>query len=59
MEAKDLEAVTDLLARYLARFDMAPKYTKEEIDHLMLYKGVGEQVTWAYVVEVCEFLLSI
>jgi len=57
MESKDLEAVTDLLTRYLARFDMAPKYTKEEIDHMMLYKkGDGEQVTWAYVVEVCKML---
>lgn len=60
MESKDLEAVTDLLTRYLARFDMAPKYTKEEIDHLMLYKkGNGEQVTWAYVVEVSRFLGSV
>jgi hypothetical protein len=53
MEAKDLDAVTDLLKRYLSRFDMAPVYNKDEIEHLMLHKkNQGEQVIWSYVVEV-------
>ncbi|KAG9241919.1 acyl-CoA N-acyltransferase [Calycina marina] len=51
METRDLDAVTDLLKRYLDRFDMAPQYDKDEISHLMLHKGDGEQVTWTYVVE--------
>lgn len=52
MESKDLDAVAVLLKKYLDRFDMAPKFTKEELDHWLLYKGDGEQVAWCYVVEV-------
>lgn len=54
MELKDVDAVLDLLQRYLKKFDIAPVFTKEEIVHWMLHKnGTGEQVIWAYVVEVC------
>lgn len=56
MEAKDIDAVLDLLKRYLARFDMAPVFTREEVEHWLLHKkdaaGKTQQVVWSYVVEV-------
>ncbi|KAH6615776.1 acyl-CoA N-acyltransferase [Chaetomium sp. MPI-SDFR-AT-0129] len=53
MEAKDLDAVHDLLSRYLKRFDLTPVWNKDEIDHWLLHKkdAPGEQVIWSYVVE--------
>lgn len=53
MEAKDVDAVHDLLERYLSRFDMNPAFTKDEIDHWLLHKPNAEkqQVIWSYVVE--------
>ncbi len=51
MEAKDIDAVLDLLKRYLDRFDMAPVFTREEVEHWLLHKD-GEQVVWSFVVEV-------
>jgi glycylpeptide N-tetradecanoyltransferase len=52
MEMKDVDAVLDLLQKYLEKFDMAPVFTKEEIVHWMIHKKAsGEQVVWAYVVE--------
>ncbi|KAK6528977.1 glycylpeptide N-tetradecanoyltransferase [Orbilia ellipsospora] len=53
MEAKDTAAVKDLMDRYLVRFDMAPQFTEEEIDHWFLSKDVAdaERVIWTYVVE--------
>lgn len=53
MQSKDIEAVRDLLNRYLRRFELTQSFSDEEIDHLLLYKeapGV-EQVVWTYVVE--------
>lgn len=54
MEAKDVDAVQNLLKRYLARFDMAAVFTREEVDHWLLHKkdAPGERVVWTYVVEV-------
>lgn len=54
MEAKDIDAVLDLLKRYLAKFDVAPVFTREEVDHWLLHKkdAPGEQVIWSYVIEV-------
>jgi len=56
MEVKDIDVVLDLLKRYLARFDMAPVFTKEEVAHWLLHKedtaGKNQQVVWSYVVEV-------
>jgi glycylpeptide N-tetradecanoyltransferase len=54
MEAQDIDAVLDLLKRYLAKFDMAPVFTREEVGHWLLHKKVasGEQVIWSFVVEV-------
>ncbi|KAG7293942.1 bifunctional glutathione transferase/peroxidase [Staphylotrichum longicolle] len=53
MEAKDLDAVHDLLERYLKRFDLTPVWDKTEIEHWLLHKrnAPGEQVIWSYVVE--------
>jgi glycylpeptide N-tetradecanoyltransferase len=53
MEERDVDAVLDLLKRYLDRFDMAPIFTREEVDHWLLPKESAshEQVIWSYVVE--------
>jgi glycylpeptide N-tetradecanoyltransferase len=54
MEAKDIDGVLSLLKRYLAKFDMAPIFTREEVEHWLLHKkdSPGDQVVWSYVVEV-------
>jgi glycylpeptide N-tetradecanoyltransferase len=54
MEPKDIDGVLGLLKRYLARFDMAPMFTRDEVAHWLLHKkdAPGEQVIWSYVVEV-------
>lgn len=56
MEKKDVATVHNLLARYLAKFDICPKYTEEEVDHWLLHKESphGERVVWTYVVENSE-----
>ncbi|KAL7276479.1 glycylpeptide N-tetradecanoyltransferase [Rhizina undulata] len=53
MEAKDIDAVHSLLTRYLERFDMAPKFEREEVDHWLLHKETAgtERVVWTYVIE--------
>jgi hypothetical protein len=53
MEEKDVDAVHDLLERYLKRFDMNPAFKKDEIDHWLLHRpnAEKEQVIWSYVVE--------
>ncbi|KAI5778522.1 acyl-CoA N-acyltransferase [Geopyxis carbonaria] len=53
MEPRDLDAVHDLLTRYLERFDMAPRYSKDEVEHWFLHKNVQgrDQVIWCYVIE--------
>ena len=54
MERRDIDAVLDLLQRYLQRFDIAPVFTRDEVEHWLLHEdkeGV-EQVVWTYVVEV-------
>lgn len=57
MEIKDVDAVLDLLKRYLARFDMAPVFTKEEVQHWILHDDkLAERVTYSYVVEVSSFI---
>lgn len=52
MREKDVDAVVDLLTRYLARYDMAPEFTAEEARHWFLPKKDSKQVIWSYVVEV-------
>lgn len=53
MQDKDIEAVQDLLARYLKRFDMTPEFDAEEVKHWLLHdeSSTAEQVIWTYVVE--------
>jgi len=54
MERGDVDAVQDLLTRYLARTDMAQEFTKEEVIHWLLPSPASssgnEQVVWSYVV---------
>jgi glycylpeptide N-tetradecanoyltransferase len=58
MEEKDIDGVHSLLRRYLARFDIAPDFSREEIDHWLLHREEpgGERIVWSYVVEVRCFL---
>ncbi|KAK0391609.1 hypothetical protein NLU13_1109 [Sarocladium strictum] len=53
MQEKDVDDVLDLLKRYLARFDMAPEFTRDEAVHWFVPKVEpgGEQVVWTYVIE--------
>lgn len=53
MEAKDIDAVYDLLERYMQRFKLNQAFTREEIDHWLVYKEAEgkDQVVWSYVVE--------
>jgi glycylpeptide N-tetradecanoyltransferase len=52
MEARDVDAVLDLLKRYLERIDMAQVFDKTEFEHWMFPKEKPkEQVVWSYVVE--------
>lgn len=55
MQEKDVDAVHDLLGRYLKRYDLAPEFTKEDIKHWLLHKKaegqLEEQVVWTFVVE--------
>ncbi|TGO21776.1 hypothetical protein BPAE_0201g00140 [Botrytis paeoniae] len=53
MEAKDIDGVLELCKKYLAKFDMAPVFTREEIEHWLFNKieTLAEQVIWCYVVE--------
>ncbi|KAI9807852.1 MAG: glycylpeptide N-tetradecanoyltransferase [Sarcosagium campestre] len=53
MRRGDVDVVLDLLTRYLARFDMAPVFTREEVEHWLVHEegAESEQVVWTYVVE--------
>lgn len=53
MQQKDIDAVHLLLERFLKRFDLAPEFDREEIEHWLLHneKNSPEQVIWTYVVE--------
>jgi glycylpeptide N-tetradecanoyltransferase len=53
LRENDLDALQNLLEEHLARFDVSPKFTKDEIRHWLFHeetKGV-EQIVWSYVVE--------
>ncbi|KAL3426860.1 Glycylpeptide N-tetradecanoyltransferase [Phlyctema vagabunda] len=56
MEAKDIDSVLALFKSYMGKFDMAPVFTREEIEHWLLHKDEAgmEQVIWTYVVEDAE-----
>ena len=53
MEMKDAEQVSSLLERYLEKFDLAPKFSREEVEHWLVHdeKRDKEQIVWSYVVE--------
>lgn len=53
MQEKDVDAVHDLLTRYLQRFELAQEFTRDEIVHWFLNKQSKpvEQVVWSFVVE--------
>ena len=53
MQRRDVDGVQTLLEKYLKRFDMAPVYDRDEVEHWLLYdeKSAVEQVIWTYVVE--------
>lgn len=60
MQADDLDAVYKLLERYLQRFDISPKFSIDELRHLLFF-GAGQakeasskRVVWAYIVEDLE-----
>lgn len=53
MQEKDVDAVHDLLNRYLQRFDVAQSMSRDEVDYFMVHRekpGV-QQVVYTYVVE--------
>jgi glycylpeptide N-tetradecanoyltransferase len=56
LQEKDVDEVMALLEKYLARFDMAPSFTREEFIHWFIHKKDqgGEQVVWSYVIEVSD-----
>ncbi|RVD88350.1 uncharacterized protein DFL_002539 [Arthrobotrys flagrans] len=54
MQAKDISELKVLLDKYLARFDMAPIFSEDELRHWFLHGGEekdGDRVIWTYVVE--------
>ena len=52
MQRQDVSGVQDLLERYLKRFEMAPAFDPEEVEHWLIHDGkTAEQVIWSYVVE--------
>lgn len=52
MQKKDVDAVLDLLGRFLERFTMVPVFDREEVEHWLLHDdSAAEQVVWSYVVE--------
>lgn len=63
MEKKDVAQVGRLMRRYMRRFDMAARFSDDEVEHIMLGgHGHGEvegkqakQVLWTYVVDVSLF----
>lgn len=54
MEAKDVDATQSLMKRYLERFDMAPNFDRDQVEHWLFHKNInaGERVVFTYVVEV-------
>lgn len=54
MTEADIDAVYDLLTRYLKRYDLAPVFNKDEVKHWLLHQKstTAERVVFSYVVEV-------
>ncbi|KOS21643.1 Glycylpeptide N-tetradecanoyltransferase [Escovopsis weberi] len=53
MRPDDIDAVLDLMDRYMARYDMTPKMNKEEATHWLTpaIDQKDDQFIWSYVVE--------
>jgi len=53
MRETDIDAVLDLLQRYLKRFQLAQEFTRAEVDHWFLNRETApdDRVVWAFVVE--------
>lgn len=54
MRSEDIEAVRDLLQRYLSKFQMTQYFSAEEIEHWLLDKSADKddvRTIWSYVVE--------
>ncbi|KAK6074112.1 hypothetical protein SCUP234_08439 [Seiridium cupressi] len=55
MQEKDVDAVHDLLKRYVQRYELFPDWNKEDVRHWLLHKKakeqLEEQVIWTFVVE--------
>lgn len=54
MKDEDVPQVGKLMRRYLRRFDMAPRFTDEEVRHVLLSGRGGEgkqKVVWTYVID--------
>lgn len=54
-----MDAVIELFGRYMAKFDLAPQFSRDEMFHWFLPKreSDADQVIWTYVVEVSLFLI--
>jgi glycylpeptide N-tetradecanoyltransferase len=53
MQKKDIDAVHDLLGRFLKRFELAQELSRDEIEHWFIDRtsSAQERVVWAFVVE--------
>jgi glycylpeptide N-tetradecanoyltransferase len=54
MQQGDVDAVRDLLCRYLSKFQMTQSFSREEVEHWLLDTNADPadaQTVWAYVVE--------
>ncbi len=54
MRSEDIEAVRDLLQRYLSKYQLMQYFSTEEIEHWLLDKSVDKddvRTIWSYVVE--------
>ncbi|KZZ97947.1 glycylpeptide N-tetradecanoyltransferase [Ascosphaera apis ARSEF 7405] len=47
MEKRDVDAVHDLLTRYLKRSKLHQEFSKEEVAHLMIHPPSEDQTVWA------------
>lgn len=50
MKSSDVPAVSELLRRYLARFQLSQHFTNDELEHCLV-SSAAKDVVWSYVVE--------
>lgn len=55
IEKKDVDEVCNLWAKYGSRFELAPQFDREDVEHWLLPMDERNEnrVLWSYVVEVC------